>query len=209
MGRALLAKHDINAARQEFELATSRGYRAAAIDLANLLQDRSAGMLDPARAVSLLERAWNDKVPLAAYELGRVYEVGLPMAANGMEFQLQADLAKAVSWYQKGADLGEPNALAWFAERDEKNALAESSPTNRNLLLLRAFTRFAAAAKRAHDEDWPDDAWNSWRYRRATLARLLAREGLMQQVADAYETVLTQFAPRPPTLWEQLTSPLR
>ena len=28
-----------------------------------------------------------------------------------------------------------------------------------------------------------------WRYRRATLARLLAREGMMQQVADAYGSV--------------------
>src|SRR5271155_216901 len=64
-------------------------------------------------------------------------------------------------------------------------------------------------AKRAHDEDWPEDAWKSWRYRRATLARLLAREGMMQQVADAYETALAQFAPRPPTTWERMTSALR
>jgi TPR repeat protein len=209
MGRALLAKHDVKGAIQEFELATSKGYRAAAIDLAILLQDQSAGMLDPARAVILLERAWKDQVPIAAYELGRVYEFGLPIAAAGIDPNLQADLAKAWSWYQKGADAGEPNALARFAERDEKNALAESSSTKSNSLLLQAFTRFAAASRRAHDEDWPDDAWKSWRYRRATLARLLAREGMMQQVADAYGTVLIQFAPRPPTIWEQLTSALR
>ena len=209
MGRALLAKHDVKGAKQEFELATSRGYRAAAIDLAAVLQDRSAGMLDPARSVALLERAWNDKVPIAAYELGHVYEIGSPVAAAGVNPELQVDVAKAWSWYQKGADVGEPNALARFAERDEKNALAESSSTKRNLLLLRAFTRFAAAAKRAHDEDWPDNAWKSWRYRRATLARLLAREGMMQQVADAYRMVLVQFAPRPPTTWERMTSALR
>ena len=209
MGRALLAKHDVKGARQEFELATSRGYRAAAIDLAAVLQDRSAGMLDPARSVTLLERAWNDKVPIAAYELGHVYEIGSPVAAVGVNLELQVDVAKAWSWYQKGADVGEPNALARFAERDEENALAESSSTKRNLLLLRAFTRFAAAAKRAHDEDWPDNAWKSWRYRRATLARLLAREGMMQQVADSYRTVLAQFAPGSPTTWERMTSALR
>jgi hypothetical protein len=45
---------------------------------------------------------------------------------------------------------------------------------------------YAAAAERAQDEAWPDDAWRNWRHRRATLARLLAREGMMQQVADAY-----------------------
>ena len=209
MGRALLAKHDVKRARQEFELATSRGYRAAAIDLAAMLQDQSAGKLDLARSVSLLERAWNDKVPIAAYELGHVYEIGSPVAAAGVDPRLQVDAAKAWYWYQKGADAGEPNALARFAERDEKNALAESSSTKRNSLLLRAFTGFAAAAKRAHDEDWPDDAWKSWRYRRATLARLLAREDMMQQVADAYRTVLVQFAPPPPTRWERMTSALR
>jgi hypothetical protein len=29
-------------------------------------------------------------------------------------------------------------------------------------------------------------AWRNWRYRRATLARMLARDGMMQQVAEAY-----------------------
>jgi TPR repeat protein len=157
-------------------------------------------MLDPARAVTLLERAWSEKVPIAAYKLGRLYEVGLP--------KFEVDVAKAWSWYQKGADVGEPNALARFAERDEKNALAESGSTKRNSLLLRAFACFAAAAQRAHDENWPDDAWKAWRYRRATLARLLAREGMMQQVADSYTAVLAQFAPRPPTAWERMTAAL-
>jgi TPR repeat protein len=209
MGRALLARHDVKGAREELEHATSRGYRAAAIDLANLLQDPTAGMLDPVRSVTLLETAWNQKVPIAAYELGHAYEVGLPFAKTDSEPARQADLAKAWSWYQKGADVGEPNALARFAERDARYSLAETSSTKRNSLLVRAFTRFAAAAMRADDENWPDDAWKSWRYRRATLARVLAGQGMMHQVADANRTVLAQFAPRPPTLWKQLTSALR
>ena len=73
-----------------------------------------------------------------------------------------------------------------------------ASPSVRRRLLLPSlmlrgatqdFSRlslYAAAADRARYEDWPDDAWKHWRYRRATLARLLAREGMMQQVADAY-----------------------
>jgi WD40 repeat protein len=209
MGRALLAKQNVKDARQEFERAASRGYRAAAIDLAAVLQDQAAGMLDTARSVTLLERAWNNKVPMAAYALGHAYEIGLPVAGAGVGSKPQVDVAKAWSWYQKGADVGEPNALARFAERDEQNALAETGSAKRNSLLLLAFTRFAAAAERAHDEDWPDEAWKSWRYRRATLARLLAREGMMQQAADAYRTVLVQFAPRPPTAWERMTSALR
>ena len=52
-------------------------------------------------------------------------------------------------------------------------------------------------------EGWPDDAWRNWRYHRATFARLLARENLMQQVADAYTIVRDTRPPRPPNWWEQ------
>jgi hypothetical protein len=201
MGRALLAKHDVKGARQEFELALRRGYRAAAIDLAAVLQDKSFGIPDPARSASLLERAWNDRVPIAAYELGQMYELGLPGASAGVDTKLPVNDAMAWYWYQKGADIGEPNSVARFAERDEKIALAERSSPKKNSLLLRAFTRFAAAAKLAHDENWPADAWKFWRYRRATLARVLAREGMMPQVADAYKTVLAHVAHNKPSVW--------
>jgi hypothetical protein len=36
-------------------------------------------------------------------------------------------------------------------------------------------------------DDWPDEAYRTWRYQRASLARLLANEGMMRDVADAYE----------------------
>ena len=77
MGRALLAKSDVKGARQQFELAVSGGYRAALIDLANLLSDASAGVLNPERAVSLYEQAWQEGVPIAAFELGHLYEYGV------------------------------------------------------------------------------------------------------------------------------------
>jgi hypothetical protein len=77
----------------------------------------------------------------------------------------------------------------------------EADPTKRNALLLEAFRYYAAAAERAYDVDWPDEAWRQWRYRRATLVRLLAREGVMQQVADAYTKVLDKWTPHPPTMW--------
>jgi hypothetical protein len=89
-------------------------------------------------------------------------------------------------------DAGEPHALARLAERAEQQALGEIDPQKASGLLLHAFSDYAAAAERAHDEDWPDEAWSAWRYRRATLARLLARQGMMQQVASAYTEVLAQ-----------------
>jgi hypothetical protein len=56
-------------------------------------------------------------------------------------------------------------------------------------LFFDAFRYYAAAAESAKTEDWPDDVWKNWRYRRATLARLLARVGMMQQVADSYSQI--------------------
>jgi TPR repeat protein len=198
----------VKGARQQFELAVSEGYRAARIDLANLLLTASVGMRDPERAVQLYEKAWQDGVPIAAFELGHLYEVGVSESHAAAQDKVPQDLAKAWTWYKKGADVGEPNALARFAERDERNAIAETDPQKRDALLLHAFINYAAAAERAHDEDWPDDAWSNWRYRRATFARLLAHEGMMQQVANAYRTERDQWSPQAPTMWQTIARKL-
>jgi hypothetical protein len=188
-GRALLAKHDLAGAKRQFELAVTAGYRAARVDLANLLIDPAAGYHDPGRAVSLYGQAWDSGVPIAAFELGHLFEHGVYGSDPVDNILLAPDPTKAWFWYQKGADAGEPNALARFAERDQEKALAETSEQSSDTLLLQAFKFYAASVERAHDEDWPDDAWRNWRYRRASLARILAREGMMQQVADAYQVI--------------------
>ena len=200
--RALVAKNDLSAARRQLEFAVSKGYRAAGVDLGNLLTDPTAGMLDPQRAVLLYEKAWRDGVPAAAFALGHLYESGFPGAA----IKFQTDSEKAWAWYQKGADAGEPNALARFGEREEISALAAKDTSTANARLLEAFRFYAAAAERAHAEVWPDEAWRHWRYRRATLARLLARAGMMQEVADAYLGVWTRYASHSSTLSERLAS---
>jgi WD40 repeat protein/serine/threonine protein kinase/TPR repeat protein len=179
MGRVMLAKGDPEAARREFEIAVGKGYRAARIDLAQL------GAAD--RAVELYEQSWQQGVPYAAFELGRLYETGV--AANS---------ADAWRWYRLAADAGEPNALARLAEREERAALAESDARKRTEHLFAAFTLYAAATERARLEDWPDEAWRTWRYRRATLARLLAREGQMQRVANGYSAIMAKWTPGAP-----------
>jgi len=204
-GRALWAKHDVLGARRQFELAVSKGYPAARIDLGNLLLDGTAGMVDPQRAVSLYEKAWRDGVPIAAFALGHLYETGVP----GAGVKSQPDPAQAWAWYQKGADAGEPTALARFGERDEQIALTMQDPSKAHALLLSAFRFYAAAGERALDEAWPDEAWRHWRYRRATLARLLAREGMMRQVADAYTSVREQTISHRPMLWEEIKTKLQ
>jgi WD40 repeat protein/serine/threonine protein kinase len=176
MGRALVAKADATGAKQQFETALSKGYRAAGVDLAELLASD--------RSIPLYKSAWQAGVTIAAVKLGSLYENGLhggrPSAAD------------AWLWYQLGADAGEPNALARFAQREEMAALAQSDSLKRNAQLLEAFRLYAAAALTAQKQAWPDDAWKHWRYRRASLARVLAHEGMMQQVAETYAAVLAK-----------------
>jgi hypothetical protein len=174
MGRVLFAQGDMAGAREELEMAVAHNYRAARVDLADLLA--TAHPMDAPRAVSLYEQAWHDGVAIAAFRLGQFYEFGLA----------SRDTAKAGSWYKEAAHVGEPNALARFAEMEENAALSQTAPSARNAGLLRAFCDYAAAAERARSQDWPDDAWRNWRYRRATLARVLAKDGMMEQVADAF-----------------------
>jgi len=188
---------NVTDAKREFEFAVSKGYRAARIDLAQLLVNAPTDKLDIERATTLYEQAWKDGVPIAAFELGHLYELGS-----------QPDLSKAWSWYQKGVDASESYALARFGERAETAALTESDPQRTNADLLEAFRYYAAAAECARDEGWPDEAWRHWRYRRATIARLLAHDGMMPQVAAAYAAVRKRSTPRPQTAWEQLRSKL-
>jgi WD40 repeat protein len=188
MGRALLAKKDLNGARQQFESAAAKGYRAAGIDLADLL--------DADHAVPLYKKAWQDAVLIAAFKLGHLYEYGMQGGENSASAGFRPDSVQAWAWYGQGRDAGEPNALARFAEREESTALAATDASARNRQLLQAFRFYAAAAERAYEENWPEDAWKHWRYRRATLARILAQQGMMQAVAEVYAAMLDKHSPR-------------
>jgi WD40 repeat protein/tRNA A-37 threonylcarbamoyl transferase component Bud32 len=194
-GRALMANEKFAAAAQNFETAAAHGYRAARVDLAKLLVQPSAQMLDIPRAISLYEHAWNEGVAAAAVDLGGLYENGVTSGGKA-GFVLLPDQARAWSWYRKAADAAEPTALARFADREEGAAFAEQNAAKKTAHFLESFKYYAAASDRARREDWPDDAWRNWRYRRASLARLLAREGMMREVAGTYDDVRKQYASR-------------
>jgi WD40 repeat protein/tRNA A-37 threonylcarbamoyl transferase component Bud32 len=195
-GRALMANGDFPAARRDLEAALTQGYRSARVDLGMLLVQASAGMLDAPRAIALYEQAWKSGVPMAGFVLGNLYERGM---------SVPADPTLAWVWYQKAADAGEPNALARFAERASETANAQENAAKRTAQWLESFKYYAAAAEHARSEDWPDSAWRNWRYHRASLARLLARQGMMPEVAQAYDDVRQQNTP-PATLRDRLTS---
>jgi len=195
MGRVFAAEGNAPAATQRFAAAAARGYRAAQIDAADLLVSPSARIQDPASAINLYRRAWQAGVLIAAYKLGHLYEYGV-VAASGTRQGAPSvqDGVRAWQWYTAGADAGEPTALARFAQREENDALMAKSSAQRDANLLHAFEFYAAAAKRAREEDWPDEVWKHWRYRRATLARVLAQDSMMRQVADAYAGILETSA---------------
>jgi hypothetical protein len=206
--RAAMAAGNFARSRSEFEEAVARGYPAARIDLAMLLLQPSAGLLDAPKAVSLYEQAWRDGVAIAAFGLGSLYEHGVSKSAAGSrndENYLTPDQTHAWFWYRQGAAVGEPSALARLAEQEADAAfVAENGPT-RTFHQLESFKYYAAASDRARIEEWPEDAWRNWRYHRASLARLLERSGMTKQVADAYDEVRRQYAPPPPTIWRRLS----
>lgn len=203
--RAQAAAGHLSEARVELERAMQRGYRAARIDLAALLAQSSSGVPDLPRAVSLYEQAWNDGVTIAAFDLGELYEHGVSVRGRNAAMTLAADGARAWDWYRRGAAAGDPAALARIAFEDESGAVPAKDAARQSALRLEAFRYYASASERARLEDWPDEAWRSWRYRRASLARLLARAGMMQDVADVYGQIQKQYSP-PRTPRERLAS---
>ena len=147
-------------------------------------------LIDIPRAVALYERAWKDGVLAAGFELGSLYERGARSPGPIGGYSQAPDATRAWSWYQEAADSGEPHALARFAERYDDAALTAENAASRATALLTAFARYASAAEKARHEDWPDGTWRNWRYRRASLARVLARDGLMYDAASTYEGIV-------------------
>jgi TPR repeat protein len=193
-GRAQMASGKLVAAKGSFEKALERHYPAAGVELAQLLSQSSYGVLDLRRAVSLYEQAFKDGVSIAGFELGRLYERGVrdDVHDHSSPYVLVPDETRAWGWYQRAADEADPNALARYGEREDDLAYAATDAAQRKLHLLASFHFYAAAAERARMEDWPDDAWRDWRYRRASLARVLALAGMMREVAQEYTRVRTR-----------------
>jgi WD40 repeat protein/TPR repeat protein len=186
-GRALVASEDFAGALRQFETAVLLGYRAANVDLGILLTNPSASMLDGRRAALAFKQAWDSGVAIGGFELASLYERGL-QSSEGSGESLPADATNALAWLELAAKRGEPHALARLAERAELSAT--SQPDKAAGFFLRAFTLYTSAAERARREGWPDATWRAWRYRRATLARLLADDGRMPTVARIYAAIM-------------------
>jgi hypothetical protein len=86
--------------------------------------------------------------------------------------------------------------LAKLGEEAYEAAYSAQTPGDRNAHLLEAFRSFALAAAQAESENWADDRWREWRHRRASLARLLARAGMLENVADIFAGITERQAPQ-------------
>lgn len=179
-GRVMLAKGDIGNAVRWFERAEHQGYSVAKIDLAGLLLDASGVKQDVGRAITLYEEAWRDHVPIAGTRLAALYEHGAP--------GLSADSAKAQHWLKLGADSLEPEALGHIAEQTEIAAAPTGGGPSNEHLLLQALALYTLASEQARLQAWPDAVYKVWRYRRATLARVLAHDGLIREVVETYRS---------------------
>ncbi|HZO21223.1 MAG TPA: hypothetical protein VFB37_01880, partial [Steroidobacteraceae bacterium] len=82
-------------------------------------------------------------------------------------------------------------ALARLAQGEERAATLDLSSRERNAHLLHAFTLYAAAARRSTADGRPEELSKAWRYRRATLAHVLARQGMMRQAAETYRALVS------------------
>ena len=167
--------------------------------------DKTARVWDARIPTLEHQLAWAEAAQFDALSSSARFALGLPVA-TGDEYRLSDDGARAWLGYRRPAESREPKALARLAEEADEAALVAKTDAERNAHLLDAFRYFAAAAARAQSEGSPDSAWKRWRYRRASLARLLARAGMMQQVAQIYENVRVRNDPRPATLWDRLTT---
>jgi WD40 repeat protein/tRNA A-37 threonylcarbamoyl transferase component Bud32 len=144
-------------------------------------------------------RVWDARIPILEHQIAWAEAAQFEVLSPSVRLALGLPTSRAWLGYRKPQESREPGVLARLAEEADEAALDAKTDTLRNAHLLDAFKYFAAAAARAQSEGWSDGAWRRWRYRRASLARVLARAGMMEQVAESYESVRMRNAPQPVT----------
>jgi WD40 repeat protein/serine/threonine protein kinase len=151
-------------------------------------------------------RVWDARIPTLEQQLAWAEAAQFDPLSRSERFAF--GLPPATEFRQRPKS-HEPEALGRLgAEADEAAFLARTAAV-RDAHFLAAFQNFAAAAACAESEGWPDEAWSGWRFRRASLARLLARAGMTAEVADAYARVRGGYAPPPATMRERLAAWIR
>ena len=150
-------------------------------------EDQTARIWDARPPGNLaMQIQWYAAAEIAPMSDGERLQLGLPR--DPRVTTSTPERAAASSGAVSGPD--EPEALARRAEQEELAAIGETEPALRDQRLLRALTLYATAAERARLQGRAGDRYQHWCYRRGSLARVLAREGWMQQAAESYREAL-------------------
>jgi hypothetical protein len=139
--------------------------------------DRTARVWGSHSAALETQIGWSAAAQFDGLSSTERLQLGLPLTRPGSGGQ------------RAGAGRERSEALSRSAVAEESAASREPDPVRKNAHLLEAFRGYAAAAELARRDGLPEEMWQDWRYRRASLARLLARAGLMEQVAGVYASV--------------------
>jgi WD40 repeat protein len=153
-GRAQVAAGKVAEGEARLRASWRVGYLPAAVDLAAVLMRTDAGH---GEARAILEAAW-------ARGLSRA---GADLVRDHPDPALLARVEAA----------GEPSAYALQGDREERASLAAAEPAVRRSHLERAMHAYEQAVRDAERQNFPEQTARDWRFRRATLARLLIGTG--------------------------------
>jgi hypothetical protein len=92
---------------------------------------------------------------------------------------------------QKAQSAGDPSAFALAGEWEDRQLLATPAGADRLPHLLSGLRAYQQAARLGESAGWPEQTVRDWRFRRASLVRLLAKQ---QRMHEAGQT--TAAAPR-------------
>ncbi|HEY1544171.1 MAG TPA: tetratricopeptide repeat protein [Xanthobacteraceae bacterium] len=106
LGRAYFAAKAYESARAQYERADAAGFAPAAFNLAAIYHEGLGVPVDPQRSIALVRRAADGGLPLAMNALGYRYT-----QADGVA----KDLSEARRWFQKGAELNDPDSMSRYA----------------------------------------------------------------------------------------------
>jgi WD40 repeat protein len=170
---------------------SASGHVLAVFDGHGSMVETAAFSPDGSRLVSASDdgtaRIWVVRIPTLQQQLSWAEAAQFDPLPNSLRATAQPPAAAQARQPAIGSD--GPLALARLGDKADQAALGARTESERDARLLEAFGFFAAATVQAERAGWPEDASIRWRYRRASLARVLARAGLMRQVADIYARV--------------------
>jgi WD40 repeat protein len=172
-GRALWAAGKMTEAQLRFDEAWRKGHAASGVDAALLRIEQEHSDVTRASVRSQLQQAWTKGVARAGTELAR----------------LDGGNAEGEAWVRKAQKAGDPSAFALEGAWEDQHLLATQGDAQQLPLLLADLKAYRQAVQLGEAAGWPEQTVRDWRFRRATLARMLAQRQKMDEAVQAIASV--------------------